>query len=133
MNQDPIRDADTQPDTWLHAAAMFEPLAAAQCYPMVFSTILASLDGTEIPVSDLTKILPDDGWLDFLKGHATLVTRELQGPQEFLAAEIVEQMLRRINERYPVTKGYSPVHIALVAVYRAMRAAHDKVGEEGTR
>jgi hypothetical protein len=32
-NQDPIRDADTSPDTWLHAADLFEPLAASQCYP----------------------------------------------------------------------------------------------------
>jgi len=28
MNRDPIRDADTNSDSWPHAAAMFEPLAA---------------------------------------------------------------------------------------------------------
>jgi hypothetical protein len=47
-NQDPIRDADTNPDTWLHAAAIFEPIAAARCYPIVFTSILEDLDGFEV-------------------------------------------------------------------------------------
>jgi hypothetical protein len=42
-------------------------------------------------------------------------------------------MLRHINELHAVIWVYSPAHIALVAVYRAMRAAHEKMHEEGTR
>ena len=133
MNQDPIRDADTNPDTWLHAPDLFEPLAVTQCYPHVFMTLLDDLEGTGATVGDLTRALPDDDWLDFLATHAGIIKCEPQDALKFFATEIIEQMLRRINERYPVTKGYSPVHIALVAVYRAMRAAHDKVDEEGTR
>jgi hypothetical protein len=130
-NQDPIRDADTNPDRWLHARDLFEPLAVAQCYPRVFMTLLEYLDGIGATLGDLTRVLGDDDWLDFLKAHAGIIKCEPQDALEFFATEIVEQMLRRINERYPVTKGYSPVHIAMVAVYRAMRAAHDKVHEEG--
>jgi hypothetical protein len=133
MNQDPIRDADTNPDTWLHARDLFEPLAAAQCYPHVLMTLLEALEGTGATVGDLTWALNDDGWLDFLRTHTGIIKCEPQDALNFFATEIIEQMLRRINERYPVTKGYSPVHIALVAVYRATRAAHDKVAQERTR
>ena len=129
MTQDPIRNADTNPDTWLHASDLFEPLAAAQCYPHVFMTLLEDLAGTDATVGDLTRALPDDDWLDFLRAHAGIIKCEPQDALKFFATEIIEQMLRRINERYPVTKGYSPVHIAFVAVYRAMRAAHDELAD----
>jgi hypothetical protein len=126
MTQDPIRNADTNPDTWLHASDLFEPLAAAQCYPHVFMTLLEDLAGTDATVGDLTRALPDDDWLDFLRAHAG-IRCEPQDALKFFADEIVEQMLHRINERYPVTQGYSPLHIAFLAVCRAMRAAHDEV------
>jgi hypothetical protein len=128
-NHDPIRDADTNPDTWLHAPNLFEPLAVSQCYPHVFMTLLKDLEDTG---ADLTRVLSDDNWLDFLTTHVGIIKCEPPDALKFFATEIIEQMLRRINERYPVTKGYSPAHIALVAVYRAMRAAHDKVDKEGT-
>jgi hypothetical protein len=127
MTQDPIRNADTNPDTWLHASDLFEPLAAAQCYPHVFMTLLEDLAGTDATVGDLTRALPDDDWLDFLRAHAGIIKCEPQDALKFFADEIVEQMLHRIKERYPVTQGYSPLHIAFLAVYRAMRAAHDEL------
>lgn len=108
-------------------AAMFEPRAAAQCYPHVFMTLLEDLEGTDATVGDLTRALSDDDWLDFLRTHAGIIKCEPQDALKFFATEIIEQMLPRINERYPVTEGYSPVHIALVSVYRTKRAAHDKV------
>jgi hypothetical protein len=126
-NRDPIRDADTNPDTWLHASELFEPLAAAQCYPYVFMTLLENLEGTGATVGDLTRALPDDDWLDFLSAHAGIIKCEPHDALKFFATEIIEQMLRRINERYPVAQGYSPLHIAFVAVYRAMREAHDEL------
>jgi DNA-binding Lrp family transcriptional regulator len=136
ISRDPIRDADTNPDIWLHALDLFEPLAAAQCYPHVFMTLLEDLEdleGTDVTVGDLAEVLPDDDWPDLLKTHVGIIKCEPQGALKFFATEIVEQMLRRINERYPVTEGYSPVHIALAAVYRAMRAAYDEVGAAGAR
>ncbi len=96
-------------------------------------TLLEDLEGTGATVGDLTQVLPDDDWLDFLRTHAGIIKCEPRDALKFFCTEIAEQLLRRINGRYPVTKGYSPVHIALVAVYRAMRAAHDEVDEEGTR
>jgi hypothetical protein len=101
--------------------------------PHVFLTLLEDLEGTGATVGDLTQVLPDDDWSDFLRTHVRIIKCEPRDALKFFATEIIEQMLRRINERYPVTKGYSPVHIALIAVYRAMRAAHDRVEEEGTR
>jgi hypothetical protein len=127
MTQDPIRDADTNPGTWLHAPDLFEPLAVAQCYPHVFMTLLEYLEGAGVSVGDLTRVLGDDDWLDFLKAHTGIIKFEPQDALKFFVTEIIEQMLCRINERYAVIYGYSPVHIALVAVYRAMRAAHDEV------
>lgn len=127
LTQDPVGDADTNPDTWLHARDQFEPLAAAQCYPYVFLALMERLEGTGAVVDDVTRVLHDDSWLDFVRLHAGMVKCEPQDALMFLAGEIVEQMLRRINAQYPVTKGYSPVHIALVAVYRAMRAGHDRM------
>ncbi len=91
---------------------------------------MEDLEGTGATVGDLTRVLPDDDWLDFLRMHLGIIKCEPQVALKFFANEIIEQMLRRINARYPVTKGYSPVHIALVAVYRAMRAAHNKADEE---
>ena len=101
MTQDPIRNADTNPDTWLHASDLFEPLAAAQCYPHVFMTLLEDLAGTDATVGDLTRALPDDDWLDFLRAHAGIIKCEPQDALKFFATEIIEQMLRRINERVP--------------------------------
>jgi hypothetical protein len=127
MYLDPIRDADTNPDIWLHARDVFEPIAVTQCYPYVFMTLLEDLEGTGATVGDLTRVLPDDDWLDFLRAHAGIIKCEPQDALKFFATEIATQMVLRINERYPVIKGYSPVHIALVAVCRAMRAAHDEL------
>lgn len=84
-------------------------------------TLLEDLEGTGATVDDLTRALPDDDWLELLRADAGIIKCEPHGALKFFATEIIEQMLRRINERYPVTKGYSPVHIALIAVYRAMR------------
>jgi hypothetical protein len=130
ISRGPIRDADTNPDIWLHARDLFDPRAASQCYPHVFATLLGDLDGTGATVEQLTEVLPDDDWLEFLMLHIGTIKCEPEGALTFFVTEIIEQMLRRINERYPVTKGYSPVHIALVAVYRAIREAHDEVADE---
>lgn len=50
------------------------------------------------------------------------MVHELEAPAQFLAAEIVRQPLRRIDERVPGQEGCSPVHIAVVVIYRAVRA-----------
>lgn len=67
------------------------------CPPGVPNTPLLSLDA--------------DG-LDFFAVHSGV--HELTSTAEFLAAEIADQLLTRINNRYPVTQGYHPVHIALM-------------------
>jgi hypothetical protein len=90
-------------------------------------TLLVCLQGNGFTVGDLAEVLPDDGWLDFLRLHIGVIRCEPQDALKFFGDEVVEQMLHRINERYPVTQGYSPLHIAFLAVYRAMRAAHDEV------
>jgi DNA-binding Lrp family transcriptional regulator len=129
-SRDPIRDADTNPDIWLHARDQFEPRAASQCYPHVFAILMGELDGTGATVEELTEVLPDDDWMEFLMLHIGIIKCEPEGVLTFFVTEIIEQMLRRINERYPAAKGYSPVHIALVAIYRAIREAHDEVADE---
>lgn len=78
-------------------------------------------------VDGLRRLLSDDDWPAFVSTHTAILGSESQAALTFLAAEIVEQLLHRINDRYPVDQGYSPVHIAIVAVYRAMRAAYDQV------
>ena len=55
--------------------------------------------------------LDADG-LDFIAAHSGV--HELTGTAEFLAAEIADQLLTRINDQYPVTQGYHPLHIALM-------------------
>lgn len=130
---DGIRDADTSPDTWLHARDRFEPLAAAQCYPYIFRTLLDCMEDSEATtVGALNTILSDDNWLEFVQHHGQLLNRPPNGPLEFFVDELIEQMLHRINQRYPAAEGYSPLLIALVALYRAMRAAHDEVEAEAS-
>jgi hypothetical protein len=91
----------------LHALDLFDPRAASQCYPHMFATLLGDLDGTGATVEELTEVLPDDDWLEFLMLHVGIIKCEPEGALTFFVTEIIEQMLRRINERYPVTKGYS--------------------------
>jgi hypothetical protein len=138
INQDPIRDADTSPSTWLYAPHIYEPIAVTQCYPYVFVKLLEDLEGVsaivgDVTVGDVTRVLPDDDWLKLLMTHVGIIKGEPHGAKQFLATELVEQLVQRIDQRYPFFDGYSPVHIALVAVYRAMRAAQEKLDEEGAR
>ena len=120
MTDDPIRDADTDPKIWLFAAPLFGPLAAAQCYPLVFMTILN--DAAE--AMPKAAIGPVAECLRFVADHVG--AHELEGAAQFLAAEIGEQLLFRINQRYPAAEGYSPVHIALMTLYRAIRDSHNE-------
>ena len=123
MDDSPIGDADTDPKRWLFAGQMFEPIAAAHCYPLVFMTILN--DAAEAtPNAPLSSLGIGDEELAFVANHAG--AHELHGAAQFLAAEIGGQLLTRINERYPVGRGYSPLHIAQTTLYHAIRDAHDE-------
>ena len=44
----------------------------------------------------------------------------------YLVAETGEQLIERINERYPTTEGYHPVLLAIVMPIRATMDAHDE-------
>lgn len=123
--RDPIRDADTDPTSWLFASGSGAPIAA-QCYCLAFWILLEPLTATGETVGYLGTLLSDNKWPAFVGDHAHLLKCEQRAAVEFLADEVVEQLLRRISDRYPVAHGYSPVHIALVIVYRAMREAHDE-------
>ena len=75
MNRDPIRDADTNSDSWPHAAAMFEPLAATQCYPLVFMTIL----NYAADVTPTAEIGPLAEGLKFVAVHARQAGNKIDG------------------------------------------------------
>jgi hypothetical protein len=111
MNQDPVRDADTNPDTWLHAPDLFAPRAAAQCYPHMFMILLEVLKVLDpsANVGDLIRTPSDDDLLDLLTTQLGIFTCPPEDVLMFLAKEVIVPMVLRINERYPVTKGCSPV------------------------
>ena len=94
-------------------------------------TLVERLAGSGATLDDLTRgSCPTmDGWIS---KDSTSELSSVSPPDAltFFAEEILVQMLHRIDDRYPHTEGYSPLLIAFVAVYRAMRAAHDAAEEE---
>jgi DNA-binding transcriptional ArsR family regulator len=119
-----IRDADTDPKIWLFAITDFDPRAAAKCYPLVFMYIL----------NEATKLHPDftvgpvGAVMQIVKDHVG--AHKLEGAVEFLSAEIANQLLCRIHERYPYEKGYSAMHIAMMTLARGIQEAHDAQAED---